>query len=108
MRRCILAALSVRDILRRSDRPDATVAKFGLLLRRFSSDPMREVATGDNTAPLLPNASNAHMIVRLGNVILDPTFGQFKRDWNRAQDTFACLTSCPEDCQKLASAWAAT
>lgn len=95
--RCILAALCVRDILRQIGRPDATIAKFGLLVRRTTGNPIRELVIGTPKAPVIPNGWNAHMVARLGDVVLDPSFGQTRRDWNSSPLATACIADSSQD-----------
>jgi hypothetical protein len=67
--RCILAAPRVSDILRHIGRLDATIAEFGLMVRRTSGSPIRELVNG---TPVIPNGWNAHMVARLVDVVLEP------------------------------------
>src|SRR5690606_22118166 len=80
---CVLGALAVRDILHGMGRTDAVVLKSGLHIQRFEGGkPDNSVTIGDPSAPRLPGLVNAHMVVRLGNLIIDPTLGQVRRWWN--------------------------
>lgn len=80
---CILGALAVRDILHGMGRTDAIVLKSGLHIQAFKeARPYRSITIGSPLAPRNPGHWNAHMIVKLGNLIIDPTLGQARRSWN--------------------------
>lgn len=83
LNRCILAALCVRDILHAIGR-DALVFRTGLEVLRLTNSQDRSLMIGDPSSPKLAGQWNAHMTVRFGNILLDPTHGQTKRDWNDA------------------------
>lgn len=83
LKRCILAALCVRDILHEIGR-DALIFRTGLEVRRVTNGQDRSITIGDPASPKLAGQWNAHMTVRLGDILLDPTHGQTKRDWNAA------------------------
>lgn len=81
LNRCILAALSVRDILHDAGRADAQVLISGVDLRQLDGDNF-SLTVGHPSAPRLNGFLNAHMTVRLGDFIIDPTSGQTSRFWN--------------------------
>lgn len=91
--RCILVALCVRDILRAAGRADAAEYRSGMEVRVISGKLPYSLAIGAVDAPYIPNAWNAHMTVRLGDIILDPTHGQTKRHWNASPYAAAFLFS---------------
>lgn len=92
MGNCILLALIVRDILHGIGRSDAVVMPVGAQLLRYSNrEPLNALTIGSPDAPVLPNAWNAHMVVKIGDILLDPTCGQTQRHWNAAPDTAALL-----------------
>lgn len=92
MRSCILLALIVRDILHGIGRSDAVVMPVGAQLLRYSNRELLNALTiGSPDAPVLPNAWNAHMVVKIGDILFDPTCGQTQRHWNAAPDTAALL-----------------
>lgn len=92
MRNCILLALIVRDILHGMGRSDAVVMPVGAQLLRYSNrEPLNVLTIGSPDAPVLPNAWNAHMVVKIGDILFDPTCGQTQRHWNAAPDTAALL-----------------
>jgi len=80
---CVLSALAVQDILHGMGHIDAIVVKSGLHLQRFEGGkPYHSVTIGSPSTPSLPGLVNAHMVVKLGNLIIDPTIGQVRRSWN--------------------------
>lgn len=81
---CIAAALSVHDILHNCGRTDARVVRSGLDVRLLSGELPYSLTIGDPSAPVLDGMWNAHMTVRLGDVVLDPSYGQTKRSWNHS------------------------
>ncbi|WP_075292981.1 hypothetical protein [Pararhizobium arenae] len=89
---CILAATTVRDALHLLGRADAKIARTGLEVRREMAFTVQSLCIGTPQAPKLPNAINAHMTIRIGNVWLDPTHGQTKRPWNNSPRAAAFLT----------------
>jgi hypothetical protein len=95
LRRCILMALCLQDILHKCGRPDARLFRSGLDIRQGSGDFPRMLMIGDPTAPRLEGMWNAHMAVRLGDFLLDPSFGQTKRFWNRSPHCAAFLAAAP-------------
>lgn len=90
--RCILAALAVRDILHSCGREDAVVSRCGLEGRRVSGQPHYSVGIGLPSAPKLQTMWNAHLIVRLGDILIDPSHGQTKRAWNQSPQAVAVLS----------------
>jgi hypothetical protein len=94
--RCILAALCVRDILAALGRRDAVATKCGLLVRRLTESTINELTIGAPQAEAIENHWNAHLVVRLGDVVLDPTFGQTRREWNHSPRATVCLVGLPE------------
>lgn len=90
MFRCIRTALTVRDIFHALGRKNAVVDAVGLKLVRMKAGvELNCLLLGDPGAPVLQNKWNAHMVVRLGNFIFDPSHGQIQRFWNAAPDTLA-------------------
>lgn len=90
MFRCVRSALAVRDIFHAVGRKDALVTPVGVKLVRMSAGhELDGLLLGDPKAPVLHNKWNAHMVVRLGSVIFDPSHGQMQRSWNAAPDTLA-------------------
>lgn len=89
--RCILVALCVRDILRAAGRGDATEYRTGMEVRLISGNLPYSLAIGEPNAPYIPNGWNAHMTVRIGDILLDPTHGQTKRHWNNSPYAAAFL-----------------
>ncbi|MFS2324077.1 hypothetical protein U2P60_01335 [Brucella sp. H1_1004] len=79
---CILGALAVRDILHCMGRTDATVIKSRLHIEVIKGDLPFAVTIGSPYAPSLPGQWNAHMAVKVGDLIIDPTIGQAKCFWN--------------------------
>lgn len=95
LRRCILMALCLQDILHKCGRPDARLFRSGLDIRQGSGDFPRMLMIGDPTAPRLERMWNAHMTVRLGDFLFDPSFGQTKRFWNHSPHCAAFLAAAP-------------
>ena len=92
MGRCILMALVTRDTLQAVGRTDAVVAPMGQRLVGMCGDETpRNITIGCPGGPVGPKAWNAHMVVRLGDIVLDPTCGQTQRYWNAAPDAAALL-----------------
>ncbi|TBE45423.1 hypothetical protein ELH02_14105 [Rhizobium ruizarguesonis] len=90
MFRCVRTALAVRDIFHAVGRKDALVAPVGVKLVRMKAGiELDGLLLGDPKAPVLLNKWNAHMVVRLGSIIFDPSHGQMQRSWNAAPDTLA-------------------
>ena len=90
--RCILVALCVRDILRAVGRTEAEEFRTGLEVRKISEAP-RSIGIGMPNAAIIENGWNAHMTVRLGDILLDPTHGQTKREWNYSPYTAAFVVN---------------
>lgn len=95
LRRCILMALCLQDILHKCGRPDARLLRSGLDVRQPSGDFQHVLTVGDPAAPRLEGMLNAHMSVRLGDLLFDPSFGQTKRFWNRSPHCAAFLAAAP-------------
>jgi hypothetical protein len=93
--RCILMALCLRDILHKCGRPDARLFRSGLDVRQVGGDFPRVLTIGDPTAAKLEGKWNAHMTVRLGDFLFDPSFGQTKRFWNSSPHCAAFLAAAP-------------
>ncbi|ANM09247.1 MULTISPECIES: hypothetical protein [unclassified Rhizobium] len=90
MVRCILSALTVRDIFHAIGRADASVAPVGVkMVRMHAGHDLNVMVLGDPGAPVKHNMWNAHMVVQVGNIIFDPTHGQLQRPWNAAPDALA-------------------
>ena len=82
--RCIFSALVLRDHLHDTGRTDAQVEVSGIDLRQIAGGEEYSITVGSPSAPCLQGLWNAHMTVRLGDFLLDPTSGQTKRPWNCA------------------------
>lgn len=96
--RCIYAAMSVLDVLRATGRPDARVMKTGLDIRMVPADPSilkRVMTVGHPDTPFSPHSWSAHLIVRLGDILIDPSFAQTRRDWNNSPHYAAFLAGAP-------------
>ncbi|MGE0768549.1 MAG: hypothetical protein AB7L90_19020 [Hyphomicrobiaceae bacterium] len=93
--RCIYSAFSLRDILHRTGRPDAVLVRSGLDVRRTSGEFPRILTIGDPSSPRIKRKWNAHLTVRLGDILLDPSFGQTKRPWNHSPHCAAFLVGAP-------------
>lgn len=92
MSRCILVALTVRDVLHGTGRTDAKVAPIGMIMRQtLDATKLNAIGIGCPGTPVSPSLWPAHMIVQLGDIILDPTCGQTQRFWNAAPDAAALL-----------------
>jgi hypothetical protein len=97
--RCIFAAMSVLDVLHATGSPDARVMKTGLDIRVVTDDPsipMRVITAGHPDTPFSPHSWNAHLVVRLGDILIDPSFAQTRRDWNDSPNYAAFLAGAPE------------
>lgn len=94
--RCIFSAFSLRDILHGSGRPDAVSVRSGLDVRRLTGDFPRILTIGDPSSPRIKRKWNAHLTVRLGDILLDPSFGQTKRPWNHSPHCAAFLVGAPD------------
>lgn len=93
--RCILSALTVRDILHRSGRGEAYAMKSGLDVRQ-TDDRCRILTIGDPRSPKIKGMIPAHFVVRLGDILLDPSFGQLRRPWNGLPHCAAFLAGSSE------------
>ena len=93
--RCILMALCLQDTLHKCGRPDARLFRSGLDVRQIGGDFPRMLTIGDPTAPRLEGKWNGHMSVQLGDILLDPSFGQTKRLWNRSPHCAAFVVGAP-------------
>jgi hypothetical protein len=96
--RCIYAALSVMDILHATGRHEAQVARLGLDLTMHSDDPFTEprgLTIGHPASPKVDGLLNAHLVVRLGDILIDPSFAQVKRDWNSMPHFIGLLENAP-------------
>lgn len=92
MNRCILVALMVRDTLRGLGRSDAKVLAVGSQhLQFFGGKLLNSMTTGCPSARKIRGLWNAHMVVRIGDIVLDPSCGQTQRFWNAAPDAAALL-----------------
>lgn len=78
---CILCALTVRDILRAAGRQDAQVFRSGVDLR-CDRDGGGWLTVGGPDSPAIDRMWPAHMTVKMGKYLIDPTSGQFRRPWN--------------------------
>lgn len=78
---CLMSALVVRDVLHHIGRRDATVMRSGLDIRMIGGTG-NIITVGSIDAKRTPGLWNAHMVVRLGNLLVDPTIGQARRPWN--------------------------
>lgn len=97
--RCIYAAMSVLDVLRATGRPDAFALKTGLDVRMETvvpGIPMSIVTIGHPNTPYSPHTWSAHLVVRLGDILIDPSFAQTRRDWNNSPHYAAFLAGAPE------------
>lgn len=100
--RCIYASLAVRDILWQLGRNNAVVQKVGLDVRRYTPD-MRTILNGirvgtDNYKSLTTERRwNAHLVVKLGDVFIDPTIAQVRREWNNMPHYSAMVNIAPAD-----------
>lgn len=81
--RCLFSALAVRDILRFSGFPAAKIMQVGSYVSGREGPAPYYVVSGDPTAPQVKGKMNAHVIVALGDIIIDPTLIQARRFWNR-------------------------
>jgi len=79
---CILSALTVRDILHGMGRRDAAVCKSGLQVEVVEGSLPYAVTIGSPLAAEIADQWNAHMVVKLGDLVIDPTIGQARRAWN--------------------------
>ncbi|RUM99474.1 hypothetical protein EET67_00760 [Pseudaminobacter arsenicus] len=94
--RCIFSAFSLRDILHRSGRPDAVAVRSGLDVRRLTGDFPHILTIGDPASPRIKGKWPAHLAVQLGDILLDPSFGQTKRPWNHSPHCAAFLIGAPD------------
>lgn len=85
--RCIYASMALVDILHHLGRKDAIVQKVGLEVRQYNPamtyilNAIR-VGHANYVDELLERRWNAHLIVRLGDVFIDPSIAQVRRSWN--------------------------
>lgn len=84
--RCIYSALAVLDILKGMGRDDASVQKVGLDVRQLRSDGSVVRGLGIGHPRYAPVSSrpgwNAHLTVRVGDLLIDPSVAQAQRSWN--------------------------
>lgn len=93
--RCILMALSLRDTLHKCGRPDARLIRSGLDVRQIGGEFPRVLAIGDPSVPRVDSLLNAHLFVQLGDILVDPSFGQTKRPWNCSPRCAAFVVGAP-------------
>jgi hypothetical protein len=79
---CILATQALVEVLAELGRKDAKIRLLGFELVRYSDVQPRSLTIGASAAPVLPGYTNAHAVVTLGDVLIDPSHAQIKRDWN--------------------------
>lgn len=94
--RCIYASLALCDILHGTGRTDAQPVRTGLDVRGYYNDQLYILTVGDPETPMLPRKINAHVVVRLGNIIVDPAFAQTRRWWNNLPHYAAFRVGAPE------------
>ncbi|PTM92868.1 hypothetical protein [Mycoplana dimorpha] len=97
--RCIYAALAVRDILNRSGRSKAEVYTCGLEVRLVdgqTGDTKKGIAVGRPFGPSGRKDWNAHLVVKFGGFLFDPTLIQTRRPWNKLPYIGAILHAAPE------------
>jgi hypothetical protein len=83
MGHCLLAASALVDVLHSLGHTEAAFHRSGLNLSMYRHGELSMTATaGHPSAPQNRQLWNAHMTVRWGDIILDPTFGQLQADWN--------------------------
>lgn len=84
--RCIYAALAVRDILNRRGVVRAEVYTCGLYVQLVdprSGSPKSTITIGNPAGYSSQQWWNAHLVVRAGRFLFDPTLKQVSRPWNR-------------------------
>lgn len=96
LHRCIFSAFSLRDILHGTGRLDAVAVRSGLDVRRLTGDFPRILTIGNPSSPRIKRKWNAHLAVQLGDILLDPSFGQTKRPWNHSPPCAAFLVGAPD------------
>lgn len=83
MGHCLLAASALVEVLHSLGHTEAAFHRSGLNLSMYRHGELSMTATaGHPSAPPSRQLWNAHMTVRWGDIILDPTFGQLQDDWN--------------------------
>lgn len=95
--RCIFVALCVRDMLQAAGRTDAEFVRSGFQLRQLTGEIPYQLTIGSPTARRIKKSWNAHALVELGGILLDPTHGQTLRLWNHSPHAAALLISPPEE-----------
>jgi len=112
--RCIYASLAVLDILHKLGRNDAFVQKVGLDVRQYGHD-MTTVLNGLRIGDAAYRERtterrwNAHLLVRLGDVFIDPTIAQARRPWNSLPHFSAMINAAPADFEiDIGGKWAKT
>ena len=88
---CIFATQALVDVLAALGRKDAKVRLLGFEFVRHSDVEPRGLAIGAKVAPELAGQMNAHAVVTLGEVLIDPSHAQVKRKWNE-QPYFASFS----------------
>ncbi len=96
LERCILSALTVRDTLHAVGRRDAITLRSGLDLRMTTGYPRHSLTIGTPSTPKLEKKWNAHLVVRLGDILVDAVYGQTKRHWNNSPRGAVFLITTPE------------
>ncbi|PWK59693.1 hypothetical protein [Aminobacter sp. AP02] len=75
--RCLLVASALVDVFHALGRVDASFHRTGINVRTYHGDaPVSSTTVGHPAAPRISHLWNAHMIVRLGELLFDPTFVQ--------------------------------
>lgn len=95
--RCIFVALCVRDMLHAAGRTDAKFMRSGFHLRQLSGEIPYQLTIGSPAARRIKKGWNAHAIVTLGDILLDPTHGQTCRLWNHSPHAAALLIAPSEE-----------
>ncbi|WP_117196496.1 hypothetical protein [Rhizobium terrae] len=97
--RCIYAALAVRDILNKRGIVAAEVYTCGLQIRLFdpnTGQTLKGIAVGNPEGLAGPKHWNAHLVVRAGDFLFDPTLVQASRPWNDLPHVGAFRFGAPE------------
>lgn len=79
---CILACCALKDVLQALGRCDAILHRCGLNVTAHRAGKLAHWETiGHPEVVPVTHLWNAHMTVRVGNLLVDPTFGQIQTPW---------------------------
>jgi hypothetical protein len=95
--RCVFATIVCAEVARRLGYEQATPLKFGVNVFGQCGLLRRQMVIGAPCAPVMQGMINAHAVLGIGDVIVDPTMAQKKRPWNDMPHIGAVVVDAPSD-----------